>query len=891
MRALGDPERTRDQERRWFRHSVDQPTGRFAQKSDRLTVSVPAGVTGLAIRIGQFGVYSALNGGKELEPSVQPLQPGVNSIVAPQDGLVSLQDTTPAGARTTHVVVTGGTAVPTFVKGSTTSSAFDAAVRASKAPFAVMIGDRVVAEMQRPTVLSELRAGTAEQQVAQLDRTVDLADASWGLSRSGPGQSGRPAQRVLIASPDRSGGYANATHGRVTFQVDTGAAGEILNGAPAAQWGFWHEVGHTYQPDFVNWEGLAESTVNITSLYVQQHLGFRNRLDDDERQPDVDAFFAQPAADRQFNDADGWVKLLMFDQLSRAFGEDFPARVGQADRVRAGLGDPGARTTSARMQRFASLAASVADRDLRPFFAQWGFALGDETTAQMEALPPLRHDIWTSRDSTTAARERTLTYNAPSASITASGSATIGQRVPGSALSARVSDVSGGKLVGTPRVVATSAGTGAGSVVQELVAPDGTPNLARTAIDVVHGDDVSMLGLGDAHLATVALDPASRALSVDSPAVHDPHPYFDGEYIGARYVRSDGTVVADASVAGKGESDGLGTALDGVRYENGDVLVLRHCEPSERLQRWTAGKPTAPSHEQSQAFRISADRLVPVPADEIPAERASADRIDLLGLGDQVDARIALSDGRITATMPWDHWTHDYFAGKQYLAARLVAADGTVLRSATARGDENAERLVATLNGTTTPNGTFLVIEHAEANDRLQALDGDTRIAKSADTTQAFRIGHDRFTPVALDTVPQAPASADRIDLLGLGDQVDARIALSDGRITATMPWDHWTHDYFAGRQYLAARLVAADGTVLRSATARGDENAERLVATLNGTTTPNGTFLVLEHAEANDRLQALDGDTRIAKSADTTQAFRIGHERFTPVALDTVPQ
>lgn len=754
VRALGDPDRARMAEQRQFRHSGDQPAGRFVTAGKELVVHVPDGVTGLTLAIGQYGVYRDLNGGTATAPSVEHLQPGTTTITAPQDGLVNLRDTGAAGSRTTHVTVTGGTAVPTFVRGVTDPRAFDSAVAGSGAPFALLIGDRVFAEMQRSSVAQHLRPGRAAEQVAQLDRTVDLTDRAWGLSRGGDGVAGRPDQRVGIASPDTAGGYASAGNDRVYFQVETGAAQEILDGAPADQWGFWHEVGHTYQPKVVTWSGLEETSVNISSLAVQQGLGLPDRLDDDERQPDVDTFFAGAVAERDFDAADGWARLLMFDQLTRAFGPDFYARLGQEDRASAAVGEQADASPDARKQRFAVLAATIADRDLRPFFEQWGIDLSPETGALLATLPALHNRIWESRDSTTAPTERTVTYTTPSAQITASGAATLGQRTVGGQVRAGVSDVVRGTASGAPRVIASATGDRAGRVAQLLVAPDGTTNAVTAPLDVVHGTDVEALGISDDRLAVLALDVASGTLSVDGPATHDPHPYFDREYLGATYRRADGTVLADASITGVGESEGLAADFDGIRYRDGDVLVLRHAEAGTRLQRWDGGHRVAQETATTQAFRVDGNRLVAIPEGEVPVPRTSADRIELLGLGNQIDARITLHDGHFTATMPFDGWTHDYYAGRTYLAARVLTVDGTELRSATIAGDSNAQALVTALDGTQAPDGTILVIDHAEAGTRLRTYDGDRRLDGAPATTQAFRVNGNRLVAIGLEALP-----------------------------------------------------------------------------------------------------------------------------------------
>ncbi|WP_405486525.1 M60 family metallopeptidase [Streptomyces sp. NBC_00096] len=610
VRALGSAEAARLVERRSLRHSVLQPAGRFVAEGEKFTVTVPAGVTGLSVRVGVDGVYKNLNGGVAKTPVVQTLQPGTNTVTAAQDGLVNLTDGSAAGTRTTHVVVTGGQAVPTFVLGTTTPAAFDAQVAASTAPFAVIIGDRFIAEMQRPSISNSLAKGDIGNRAASIDRVVEIADRTWGLSREGSGLTKRADQRVRITSPDTGSGYASATHDRVTFQLNTGAAADLFKNPVTSQWGLWHEIGHTYQPGLVNWSGLGEVTVNLTSLSVQRELGQRSRLDGTGMVTAAKNFLAKPDAERQFDSGDVWVRLRMFDQLTLAFGNDFYARMAQTDRVEARSGTPIASGPSAMTQRFATLAAQTAQRDLRPFFAAWGFALTADTGERMAALPALRNHIWETLDSTKAVIERKVTYQPPAVTLTVSGAATLGVRAPGKGLTPTVCVV-GGASSDPALVQALSIGTAAGTVLQRVVGPDGTPNAVYAAVDVVHGSDFSVRGLGDTELAVIAMDTVAGRIRAIVKSSNQAHTYFgDEEYAAARYITAGGTVLADETMAGNETSAALVKALDGIEYQNGDVLEIRHAEPA-RLLRWDAGKP-APTGAKTQRFRIKDGGLIPL---------------------------------------------------------------------------------------------------------------------------------------------------------------------------------------------------------------------------------------------------------------------------------------
>ncbi len=44
------------------------------------------------------------------------------------------------------------------------------------------------------------------------------------------------------------------------------------------QWGMWHEIGHTYQMERMDWHDMVEVTVNIYSLRAQKAFGQRRRI-------------------------------------------------------------------------------------------------------------------------------------------------------------------------------------------------------------------------------------------------------------------------------------------------------------------------------------------------------------------------------------------------------------------------------------------------------------------------------------------------------------------------------------------------------------------------------------------------------------------------------------
>ncbi|PZF57769.1 hypothetical protein DEJ23_06410 [Curtobacterium sp. MCSS17_008] len=622
VQARGDAEQARAAEGRQFRHANTDPTGRFVTAGTPVRFDVPEGVTGLQAVVSLHGTYSGRNGGGNAGARAFDLHPGTNTVTAPIDGFVYLRDRSAAGSRTTVVTVTGGDAVATFVEGESDEATFERQVAEFDAPFAMLVGDDVMLEVQKPVLQRNLidKGIDAAPRIRMIERFVAETDAVFGLDRTATGTAGRAPHRVLVTNPDDGAAYASATHDRITFHNRSGSMAHLLSRPPKDQWAFWHEVGHTYQPDWMNWSGLMEVSVNVPALANQElvNQGPVNRLD--EQSAGIETFFRQPVDQRRFDEAGQWVRLLMFDQLRRAYGEDFFPRLAEQFRVERLLGAPvpSATDTDARKQQFALRAAQVAGQDLSGFFDAWGFGLTAETRQQLRRYPAPSFDISTNRHRPTDRVEHLVSRTVSDSTVTASGTAVWGQHALGDSIDADVT-LADGTSRGRTAVVAPTIGRGTGRAVAEVVERDGSVHAYASAVDVRRGTMVSFLGSSDNWINGLALDPSRSRLSVavtEHAAAHSR--YGDAHYFGADLVAADGTTVASSTTRGKEYGYRFARELDGTEYRDGQYLVLMHREPQNRLQRWSEDTAIPQSSAVEQAFRIQGDALVPVPLSEVP---------------------------------------------------------------------------------------------------------------------------------------------------------------------------------------------------------------------------------------------------------------------------------
>ncbi|MFP3518359.1 M60 family metallopeptidase [Pseudomonas sp. SIMBA_077] len=410
-KALGDAEAAARAEGLKFPHSNFQPTGRYAKKGTPLTITVSPPISGLEVVIGQYGVYANLNNGVETKPISNGLNAGANRIVAPIDGMVYIQNRRSSGDA--FVDIEGGQPVPTFIKGVTTRTEFDLQIlRWYQAPFIELIGEYIHANFQYAKAVANLivQPTNLDRRIAMMDEVVAYTNAHYGLSRYALDFAHKSSHYMYIANPDVGVGFASAFHYRITFQVSTGAGTKILVGPENDQFGLYHEVGHTYQMDESTWSGLIEITNNVSSLTVQEAQGFPNYLDVDSVREDVAIFRKTPIAQRDFEDigSNGRLKVLMFDQLRRGFGNNFYAHLSQQFRIENAKGIPEPVSDFAVRQHFMVTAANVTGRNLTPFFEEWGMQMDDATHSELAKFPDLKEKIWNNFDRKTDKLERNL---------------------------------------------------------------------------------------------------------------------------------------------------------------------------------------------------------------------------------------------------------------------------------------------------------------------------------------------------------------------------------------------------------------------------------------------------------------------------------------------------
>lgn len=605
VHGLGSAAEAQARELRSYRHSDLQPTGRFVRKGQHVVVTVPDGAPAMSVRVGLYGTHEGLEGSSLSSARATPV--GTTEFDADRDGMVFAQSTAPDGSAV--VEIAGGDAVPTFVLGQTTNESFRRQLsEAPDAPMFELVSGRVFGDFQRRSRAS--LTDDVERLMQDWDDVVSITDEMHGLRDDFAGRSWKAPHRVYIASPDTSGGYANAAHERITFQVGTGAAGEALGGNAKDKWGLWHEVGHTYQTPAYNWSGQGEVAVNISSIEVANRLGVSARLDGSEKA--VRSFFAKPVEERRYTSADLWVRLLMYDQLRRAFGDQFYPRLNRELRTALALQEASTPDNQAKIDLFAGTAARVADRDLTPFFREWGLPVGDDVEREMATRPALSVDIWENVLSNDTRVEHELpAVGHPLGHARVDETVVVGQRrLLDPPVVTELGSTDGKPVsVGTATLDAPAAGTGSAWV--ELRHPDGAREALPASVDVSPGNSVEFRGIGDHTIAWLALLDAGHELRVLPGTGAAAHDYWGAEeYIGFELRSADDEhSLGDWSVRGNANAHELAASFR-QQWEDGQILVVRHQEPSSRLTAFVDGDALTRVNAKVQRFRIVGGSLV-----------------------------------------------------------------------------------------------------------------------------------------------------------------------------------------------------------------------------------------------------------------------------------------
>ncbi|KAF4591669.1 cell wall associated protein [Ophiocordyceps camponoti-floridani] len=385
--------------RQWFQWADFEPTGFYLRPQESLQMVVLGGsATGPRpdLLIGTPGLVNARRRSDNSligQQRIKPLKFGVNRISCPVGGIMYIRYAFPKESippPDVTVVLYGDEAAqpfPLFRQGITTDEQWGEMLRVTNIPYAELSGRRVMVtglaeDAQRYAWLGQKQ----DELLETYESIINAQDRISGLFRHGSSARHRPSPLRPMVMQTSNGRNAHAWHLRAALPArehqDIWRKASVEN-----SWQLWHELGHQRQHIYTwSWPQVQESTVNIYALASRRMWPQRATEHGSSREWDeARRYLAERTVD--FDHADHFVQLAMFDQLRQVFGDDFYHQLHALSRQ-----SPTQRGPKEKKNFFMTRASLVARQDLSGFFEKWGMEPDEETLSWMRVLPEPRWD-------------------------------------------------------------------------------------------------------------------------------------------------------------------------------------------------------------------------------------------------------------------------------------------------------------------------------------------------------------------------------------------------------------------------------------------------------------------------------------------------------------------
>jgi hypothetical protein len=376
----------------WFGFSDAQSTGIYKRKNDTIIINVDERTSQK-----QMPSYTItpikLTRYTQGDPVKFYLKKGQNIISNNEEGIIHLQNVTNTQTnQQLKVTIQGGINIPRFVLGETTQQEWEKQLQYSEIPGYELVGKNTLITgssdslhlIKNPTMLLQ-----KHDQVTYTHNRTHGLDNSSALHRTSIGS----VQHLRESATTDTWMYAYYRH----IGCSADAMIQVLQPDTQNQWGIYHEMGHTYQNEALDWGELAEVTANIYSLRAEKEAGNRTRLERENVYADAFRYLAQENRDYNSEEMieEDFIRVVMFWQLELAFGEEFYPNLHKLYREeQADMDWDG----EVKQQYFIKSASKVANKNLLPFFEKWGIQADEETKKEIAAYPRLTEEIWTYRD-------------------------------------------------------------------------------------------------------------------------------------------------------------------------------------------------------------------------------------------------------------------------------------------------------------------------------------------------------------------------------------------------------------------------------------------------------------------------------------------------------------
>lgn len=390
----------RERLRQWVPWCDFHPTGFYLNPNEDAVVSVSGSIqpeSDLKVLIGTPGLVNAESDSDmipfDLEPT--PLKEGTNVVRNVYGGIIYVQYRTKnwQNAQPLDITIHNGTAAqpfPFFQDGVTTRKQWVKMLEATKVPYSEKSSKRVIVTglaayakqypNQEPTDLLNEYAGIIGAQ----DRISGLNSSS-----SNPQHRPSPLRPIVVQTSRNVNPHATWYRSAIPLlsYKHMGNLTELRR-----SWMVWHELGHHRQhANTWSWSAMGEVTVNIYSLAARRrvsHIPSQEIEHGNVKEWEMaKAYLAQEISKKDFDSADFFVRLVMFEQLREVFGDETFHAVHATSRT-----SPELNKDADKKHYFMTTISRLVNENLGPYFVYWGLKPEERSLQEMGRLPDARGD-------------------------------------------------------------------------------------------------------------------------------------------------------------------------------------------------------------------------------------------------------------------------------------------------------------------------------------------------------------------------------------------------------------------------------------------------------------------------------------------------------------------
>lgn len=390
------------------------PTGLYAKPGTPITVTIPADKAGRGLDV-QIGIHTDENwnlANWTRVPKVyrrDALTQAVTETACAFGGLVFIRVPANTNLGTFNVTVSGAVEAPWYRYGRDTESDWNNRIKSLPGAWGMMSCEGITIFVSRRHLLN---VNEPNKVIGHWDRVMRTADEFMGYS-------GRKREEAAISDRQITVGSGHAGY---PFLMAYGDSDSLVNGTVATgDWGFYHELGHSYQNSFdgnytiathaevcvnlvpgllmsrlhnrVPWDNNVHNTFNATSR-LNARTGFLARPSN-EQTWDQACTGPPTAYDFYFNlyEAFGW------DLFKRAHGRLF--RFLQNAANDAELNSLDRSDPNLRRNRIFLLYSQESERNLAPYFERYGLGRGNYGITQAVKDKVAHLPVWTDNQQVT----------------------------------------------------------------------------------------------------------------------------------------------------------------------------------------------------------------------------------------------------------------------------------------------------------------------------------------------------------------------------------------------------------------------------------------------------------------------------------------------------------